>query len=61
MKGKIALNTLYTLCIFGCLVLAYTGITDKHYEYIAAAAFGGAIFVVLKIRLLKEVRGTLKP
>ncbi|MCC8424601.1 DUF6358 family protein [Mucilaginibacter sp. UR6-11] len=61
MKKKIALSTFYNLCIFGCLILAWKGITDKHYDYILAAVFGGVIFVVLKIKLLKEVRNTLKP
>jgi hypothetical protein len=56
-----ALSTFYNLCIFLCLILAWTGITDKHYDYILAAVFGGAIFIVLKIKVLKEVRNTLKP
>lgn len=60
MKKKIFLNTLYSLCIFVCLIVAWTGITNKHYEYVAAGAFGLAIFGVLKVRLLKEVRKTLK-
>ncbi|WP_345106428.1 DUF6358 family protein [Mucilaginibacter panaciglaebae] len=60
MKKNIFLNTLYTLCIFVCLILAWTGIKDKHYEYVAAGVFGLAIFGVLKVRLIKEVRKTLK-
>ncbi|HWZ35450.1 MAG TPA: DUF6358 family protein [Mucilaginibacter sp.] len=61
MKKKIFLNSLYTLCIFGCLILAWTGFNDKRYEFVAAGAFGLVIFVILKARLLKEVRKTLKP
>ncbi|MBC7399146.1 MAG: hypothetical protein H7289_04310 [Mucilaginibacter sp.] len=61
MRNKIFLSTLYNLCIFGCIILGWTGITDKQYVYIAAAAFGLVIFVVLKIKLLKDVRNTLKP
>jgi hypothetical protein len=38
--------------------LIYNGFVDKHYEYIAGAVFIGAIFIILKIRLLKEVRDT---
>jgi hypothetical protein len=60
MGKKIALSTFYNLCIILCIVLAYTGYTNKHYEYILAAVFGGTIFIVLKIRLLKEVRKTYK-
>lgn len=61
MKKKIFLSTLYNLCIFGCLILGWTGISDKHYEYVIAAVFGLVIFVALKIKLLKDVRNTLKP
>ena len=56
MRKKIALNVFYNICIFICMVLIYNGIVDKHYEYIAGAVFIGAIFIILKIRLLKEVR-----
>jgi hypothetical protein len=61
MRNKIFLSTLYNLCIFGCIILGWTGITDKQYVYIAAAVFGLVIFVMLKIKLLKDVRNTLKP
>jgi hypothetical protein len=60
MGKKIALSTFYNLCIILCIVLAYTGFTNNHYEYVLAAVFGGTIFIVLKIRLLKEVRKTYK-
>jgi heme O synthase-like polyprenyltransferase len=60
MGKKIALSTFYNLCIILCIVLAYTGYTNGHYAYILAAVFGGTIFIVLKIRLLKEVRKTYK-
>ncbi len=58
MRKKIALNVFYNICIFICLALAYEGFQGKHYEYIAGAAFIGAIFIILKIRLIKEVRDT---
>lgn len=58
MGKKIALSTFYNLCIILCGVLAYTGFENKHYEYIVAGLFGGAIFIVLKIKLIKEVRKT---
>ncbi|WP_299500652.1 DUF6358 family protein [Mucilaginibacter sp.] len=61
MGKKIALSTFYNLCIILCLVLAWTGITNKRYDFILAAVFAGAIFVVLKLKLLKEIRNTLKP
>jgi len=56
MGKKLALNVLYNVGIFICLILVYEGALNKHYEYIAGAVFIGAILVILKIRLLKEVR-----
>ena len=56
MGKKLALNVLYNIGIFICLILIYEGALNKHYEYIAGALFIGAILVILKIRLLKEVR-----
>ncbi|MES2807371.1 MAG: DUF6358 family protein [Bacteroidota bacterium] len=60
MGKNIALSTFYNLCIILCGVLIYNGITEKHYSYALAGVFCGAIFVVLKIRLLKQVRKTYK-
>jgi uncharacterized protein DUF6358 len=56
MGKKLALNVVYNVAIFICLLLAWTGFQNKHYEYIAGAVFIGAVLVILKIRLLKEVR-----
>ncbi|MFI5162028.1 MAG: DUF6358 family protein [Sphingobacteriales bacterium] len=56
MRKKIALNVFYNICIFICMMLIYNGFMDKHYEYIAGGLFIGAVLVVLKIRLIKEVR-----
>jgi hypothetical protein len=60
MGKKLALNVLYNIGIFICLVLIYNGFTGKQYMYIAGALFIGAILVMLKIRLLKEVRNMQK-
>ena len=60
MGKKLALNVLYNICIFICLALVYYGFNNHHYEYIAGAVFIGAVFVILKIRLLKEVRNMQK-
>jgi len=56
MGKKLALNVLYNICIFICLIFIYEGIQNKHYLYIPVALLIGAVFVILKIRLLKEVR-----
>jgi hypothetical protein len=40
--------------------MIWTGIEKGRYEYILGALFIGAVFVILKIRLLKEVRNMQK-
>jgi hypothetical protein len=61
MGKKIALSTFYNLCIILCLVLGYYGVITPRYDFILAAVFAGAIFITLKVKLLKEIRNTLKP
>ena len=61
MAKKLALNVLYNIGIFICLVLAYTfGIEHPRYEYLAAALLLGVMLVILKIRLMKSVRNMQK-
>lgn len=60
MGKKLFLNVLYTIGIFLCLLVAYKGFTDKQYAYIVGGLFCAALLVVLKIRLLKEVRDMQK-
>jgi heme O synthase-like polyprenyltransferase len=60
MGKKLALNVLYNICIFVCLALIYYGFEHTRYEFIAGAVFIGVVFVILKIRLLKEVRNMQK-
>jgi hypothetical protein len=60
MGKKILLNTLYNIGIFISLMTAYWGITNSRYEYVAAGIFIAAIFVVLKVKLIKEVRSNIK-
>jgi len=55
------LNVLYTLGIFLCVIGGYNyGIADGHYIYLLPAAAIIAILVVLKVRLLKEVKNAQK-
>jgi hypothetical protein len=61
MGKKLALSFFYNVCIFICLIMAYTGFVNKRYDFILAAVFGGAVFIVLKIKQLKDIRNTLKP
>jgi len=53
------LNTVYTVGIVVCLAILIWGVQNKRYEFVMAAALVAAIFVVLKIKLLKEVRGII--
>lgn len=56
MGKKLALNVLYTVSIFICVAIIYWAWPLKRYEFILGAIFIGAILVVLKIKLLKELR-----
>jgi len=61
MAAKMFLNVLYTLGIFLCVIGGYNyGIADAHYIYLLPAAAIIAILVVLKVRLLKEVKNAQK-
>ena len=60
MGKKLALNVLYTIGIFICIAIGYWGFQHSRYEYIAAAAFVGILFIVLKVKLLKDLRNTRK-
>jgi hypothetical protein len=62
MRKNAILNFLYTLglCVSAVLGFQY-GIEQKQYGYLIAAVILIPIFIVLKIRILKEVKNTLKP
>jgi uncharacterized membrane protein YhfC len=60
MGKKLALNVLYNIVIFLCLITAYWSFGNKRYEFILAAVFVGAIFIVLKIKLIKEIKNPTK-
>ena len=61
MWKKAIPNTLYTIGIIICIITGYQyGIVQKQYGYIFGAAVLIAIFVFLKIKILKEIKNTLK-
>lgn len=60
MGKKLALNVLYSIGIFVCAVTIYWAVPLKRYEFIVGAAFIAAMFVILKIKLLKELKNTQK-
>jgi hypothetical protein len=53
---KFVLNIFYNITILVCLWFIYAGFTKGHYEWCLAALFLGALIIVLKIRLIKQVR-----
>ena len=57
MGKKIALNVLYNVGIVVCLFEGYLFYVNKHYTYVAIAAITAAILIVLKLRLIKQIRG----
>ncbi len=63
MWKKGFLNVLYNICIFLCFIAAYQyGIVQGQYLYIVGAVIFIALFIILKIRLLKEIKnGSKKP
>jgi hypothetical protein len=54
-------NTLYTIGIVLCIVLGYQyGIEQHNYVFLAGAIILIAIFIYLKVKILKEINKTLK-
>jgi hypothetical protein len=60
MGFKLVLNVLYTVGIVLCLFVAYKANTDKNFTMLGAAILLGGVIVVLKIRLLKDVKNSQK-
>lgn len=61
MWKKVIPNTLYTVGIVVCLIYGYRyGLEQGHYEFLFGAVVLIVIFVILKIRILKEIKNTQK-
>jgi len=60
MGKKLALNVLYTVGIFICAAIAYWGYQHAQYAYIAGAVFVGVLFIILKVKLLQQIRNLQK-
>jgi hypothetical protein len=58
MGKKVALNVLYNLGIFLCILVAYSGFEHSRYEYVIGCVFIGAVLIILKVRLIKEIKNT---
>jgi len=60
MWKKAILNFFCNIAIFLCLLAIYAGFEYKNYEFVLAGVFGGAIFIALKIRLIKDIKNLTK-
>jgi len=61
MWKKAIPNVIYNVGIFVCLVLGYQlGIEAGNYWFVALAVVLLVIFIILKIKVFKEIRNTLK-
>ncbi|WP_183557178.1 DUF6358 family protein [Mucilaginibacter sp. SP1R1] len=60
MGFKLVLNVLYTVGIVLCLFVAYKANADKNFTLLGAAILVGGVVIVLKIRLLKDVKNSQK-
>jgi len=61
MWKKALPNTLYTVGIVVCLIWGYQyGFEQHNYVFLAGAVILIAIFITLKIKILKEINKTLK-
>jgi len=61
MWKKLIPNTLYTVGIVICAIYGYEyGIQQGQYGFLFGAVLLIAIFVILKIRILKEVKNAQK-
>ena len=61
MALKLFLNVLYTVGIVISLYTVYWGFTHGQYAFLLGGVFIAAIFIVLKIRLVKQVRAMENP
>ena len=61
MALKLFLNVLYTIGIVISLYTVYWGYTNSQYAFLLGGVFIAAIFIVLKIRLVKQVRAMENP
>jgi hypothetical protein len=61
MWKKAIPNVLYSVGIFVCIIIGYEyGIGQKQYGILFGAVVLIAIFIFLKIKILKEIKNTLK-
>ena len=60
MGIKFVLNILYNLCIIICAFTIWSGFKNHNWAFVAGAMFIGALIVIFKIRLIKDVKNMTK-
>lgn len=60
MGKKLVLNVFYTVVIFICAAGAYTSWQNARWIWLASFAVMGVLFIIAKVRLMKEVQGMQK-
>jgi hypothetical protein len=60
MGFKLVLNVLYTIGVVLCAFVAYQYFLTKNYPVVGVAIFAGVVVIILKIRLLKDVKNSQK-
>ncbi len=60
MALKLFLNVLYTIGIFVCAAIVYWAFPAHRYEYVLGGVFVAGLFIILKIKLLRELRAPKK-
>lgn len=62
MGKKLGLNVLYNVGIFLCLIVGYQyGIAQQNFVLLTGAVVLVTLLVMLKIKLIKEIKNTQKP
>jgi hypothetical protein len=61
MWKKVLPNTLYNVGIFLCLIFGFQFIEQKQYGFILIDVLLLAIFIVLKVRIYKDLNKAKKP
>ena len=60
MWWKVLLNVFYNIAILSSFYAIYIGFSTGHYEYVLAGVFSAAIFIILKLKLIKQVKDSTK-
>ncbi|WP_184546704.1 DUF6358 family protein [Mucilaginibacter sp. FT3.2] len=60
MAFKLVLNVLYTIGMVLCAFVAYQYFLAKNYPIMAGSIAAGVVVIVLKVRLLKDVKNSQK-